>query len=97
MGATIVRSATGVNVVGSHTIVAHIAWRPGGRNLRKLGALAPCYNVAAYSTKTVGHSLLTRRLPWTIYPGDRTSLGQQVERKPVATCHSVEANKQTDN
>lgn len=35
MGAAIVRSATAVNVVGSHTIVAHIAWRPGGRNLVK--------------------------------------------------------------
>ena len=35
MGAAIVRSATAVNVVGLHAIVAHIAWRPGGRNLVK--------------------------------------------------------------
>ena len=35
MGAAIGRSATAENVVGSRTIVAHIAWRPGGRNLVK--------------------------------------------------------------
>ena len=97
MGAAIVRSATAVNVVGLHAIVAHIAWRPGGRNLVK---------------KTRGTALMSLPIPqngWTFFIDppttvdhisprrrDRTSFGQS-EGKPPGTCHSVEENKQTDN
>ena len=55
MGAAIVRSATAVNVVGLHAIVAHIAWRPGGRNLVK---------------KTRGTALMSLPIPqngWTFF------------------------------